>query len=159
MPTTPKPPALDPASLVARRGTTVYPGKLSEPIAGRNKTALGDALGLQNFGVNLVRLEPGAASALRHWHTRQDEFIYVLTGEITLVSEAGAQVLGPGMMAGFPAGVADGHHLVNRSGRDATYLEVGDRMPGDAVRYPDDDLVAHNTRAGYRFTHKDGSAY
>ncbi|MSO77928.1 MAG: cupin domain-containing protein [Alphaproteobacteria bacterium] len=154
-----EPPFTDPKSLPSRRGTTVYPGKLSEPVAGRNKTALGDALGLQNFGVNLVRLEPGAASALRHWHTRQDEFIYVLAGEITLVTDAGAQVLAPGTIAGFPAGVANGHHLVNRSARDATYLEVGDRMPGDAVRYPDDDLVGEGTRAGYRFTHKDGTPY
>ena len=156
---TPKLVIADPQALPTRRGTTVYPGKLSEPIAGRNKTALGDALGLQNFGVNLVRLEPGAASALRHWHTRQDEFVYVLTGEITLVSDAGAQILRPGMIAGFPAGVADGHHLVNRSSRDATYLEVGDRMPGGAVRYPDDDLVGETARAGYRFTRKDGTAY
>src|SRR4029077_18492761 len=107
----------------------------------RGKRPLGTMLGLTHFGVNLTRLEPGACSALRHWHSHEDEFIYVLEGEVTLVTDAGEQVLGEGMAAGFVAGVADGHHLTNRTDRPALYLEVGDRSPDDEVRYPDDDLV------------------
>lgn len=127
--------------------------------AGRSKRALGEALGLRNFGVNLVHLEPGAASALRHWHTRQDEFIYVLEGELTLVTDAGPQLLKAGMCAGFPAGKADGHHLINRSPQPAVYLEVGDRLPGDDVYYPDVDLMARSNRPAYEFLHKDGTPY
>lgn len=156
---TPIPPALDPAALPARTGST-YPTEAFRSAAqGRAKHALGDALGLQNFGVNLVRLEPGAMSALRHWHTRQDEFIYVLEGEVTLITESGEQCLHPGQCAGFPAGQPDGHHLVNRGGAVAVYLEVGDRLPGDRAHYPDADLEARAVRGGYGFFHKDGTAY
>lgn len=128
-------------------------------VAGRSKRALGDALGLENFGVNLVELAPGAVSALRHWHSRQDEFIYVLAGELTLVTEAGDQVIGPGLCAGFPAGQADGHQLLNRGSTVAVYLEVGDRLPGDRAHYPDEDLEARDSRETYAFHHKDGTAY
>jgi uncharacterized cupin superfamily protein len=127
--------------------------------AGRAKRGLGDALGLTTFGVNLTRLDPGAASALRHWHRRQDEFVYVLDGELTLITDEGEQVLGPGTCAGFPGGVPNGHQLVNRTDRAATYLEVGDRLPGDAADYPDVDLCVRTTAAGWKYFHKDGRSY
>jgi uncharacterized cupin superfamily protein len=153
----PKPPALDPQSVPPRRGT-IYPDPFKARVAGREKRALGNALGLQNFGVNLVKLEPGAHSALRHWHTQQDEFVWVIEGELVLVTDQGEQSLTPGMCAGFPKGKPDAHHLVNRSGRDAWYLEVGDRSPGDAAAYPDEGfgVVAVPT---YKFIKKDGSDY
>jgi uncharacterized cupin superfamily protein len=128
-------------------------------LAGREKRPLGEHFGLARFGVNLTRLAPGAISALRHAHARQDEFIYVLAGTPTLVTDAGETVLEPGMCAGFAAGSGDAHQLINRSGADVLYLEVGDRTPGDRVSYPDDDLTAELTGAGWRFTHKDGTAY
>lgn len=149
--------ALDPKTVEPRRGT-IYPDKFKPLVAGREKRALGNALGLVNFGVNLVKLEPGAQSALRHWHTQQDEFVWVLEGELTLVTDAGPEILKPGKCAGFPKGKADGHHLVNRSGKDAWYLEVGDRSPGDAAVYPDDDLAVA-AAPGYKVTRKDGSSY
>jgi uncharacterized cupin superfamily protein len=119
-------PAIDALTLEPRIGAP-YPAPYDVPCALREKRALGDAFGLNNFGVNLVRLPPGCASSQRHWHSRQDELIYVLEGEPTLVTDAGEQRLTPGMTAGFRAGVADGHVLVNRTPRDAVYLEVGDR--------------------------------
>jgi uncharacterized cupin superfamily protein len=152
-------PALDPANVPARTGSIYPTEELRSLTLGRSKQALGDALGLQTFGVNLVRLEPEAMSAVRHWHTRQDEFIYVLEGELTLVTENGEQALGAGMCAGFPAGKPDGHHLINRSDRVAVYLEVGDRLPGDAAHYPDEDLCAATARGSYVFSHKDGTPY
>jgi len=152
-------PALDPANVPVRTAS-IYPTEVQrQRLAGRAKQALGDALGLQNFGVNLVRLEPGAISALRHWHTRQDEFIYVLEGELTLVTEAGEQNLPAGACAGFPAGQADGHQLVNRSDHVVVYLEVGDRLPGDRSHYPDEDLEARAGRGSYEFLHRDGTPY
>ncbi len=152
-----KSPALDPAAVPARTGT-LYPDTFKPLVAGRSKQALGDALGLANFGVNLTRLAPGAHSAARHWHSKQDEFVWIVEGEATLLTDAGAQTLGPGMCAGFPAGKADGHCLVNRSNRDVVYLEVGDRSPGDVSRYPDDDM--HATAAmTYKITRKDGTPY
>jgi uncharacterized cupin superfamily protein len=123
-------PVLDPATVAPRTGSPYPTEALRAPLAGRAKRALGDALGLRNFGVNLVQLAPGAHSSERHWHERQDEFIYVLEGEITLVTESGARVIGPGSCAGFPAGNPDGHHLINRGNAMAAYLEVGDRLPG-----------------------------
>lgn len=152
-------PALDPAT-VPTRTTSMYPtDELRARMTGRSKQALGDALGLQTFGVNLVRLAPGAMSALRHWHSRQDEFVYVLAGELTLATEQGEQTLGPGQCAGFPAGRADGHHLVNRGSGEALYLEVGDRSPGDRVCYPGEDLEGRALRLAYEFAHKDGTPY
>ena len=139
--------------------TSNYPEEFKAFVAGRSKKRLGDAAGLQNFGVNLTKLAPGSCSALRHWHTRQDEFIYILSGEVTLVTDEGEQILTPGMAAGFPAGVADGHHLINRSNSEAVYLEIGDRTPNDEVIYPDDDLVAKDSLKGWAFTHKDGRLY
>jgi uncharacterized cupin superfamily protein len=128
-------------------------------MAGREKRPLGDLFGLKAFGVNLTRLRPGAQSALHHRHNRQDEFIYILDGEPTLVTDHGEAVLRPGLCAGF---AADGtaHHLVNRSDRDVVYLEVGDRAPGDEVDYPADDIQARMGEDGkWRFAHKDGSPY
>ncbi len=149
-------PAIDPASFPERKGVTLYPEPFRAMVAGRARRVLGDALGLTHFGVNLTRLDPGAYSSMRHWHSLEDEFIYVLEGELTLITDAGEQTLTPGTAAGFPAGKPDAHHLVNRGSSAATYLEVGDRRPGDAVSYPDGDLAMRWMRA---FTHKDGRPY
>ncbi len=151
-------PVIDPASVPVRTGSA-YPEVFAQGAAKREKRALGDAAGLTNFGVNLVRLPDGAMSSQRHWHSRQDEFVYVLEGEVVLVSDGGEQVLGPGMAAGFPAGSGDGHHLVNRSGRDALYLEVGDRSPGDEVDYPDIDMLRRRVGGENRFVRKDGTPW
>ncbi|WP_448573165.1 cupin domain-containing protein [Trichothermofontia sp.] len=149
---------IDPTTVPQQTGSS-YPAAFQSRVAGRTKQRLGDVAGLQHFGVNLVHLAPGSQSALRHWHSRQDEFIYILSGTVTLITDAGEQTLTAGMAAGFPAGEANGHHLLNRSDAVATYLEVGDRTPNDAVTYPDDDLVATLGPEGWQFTHKDGTAY
>ena len=152
--------AISALELPPRARRTVYPEAFASRVAGRDKRVLGDYFGLTNFGVNLTTLEPGAASALRHWHGRQDEFIYVLVGTPTLIMESGETVLSPGMCIGFKAGEPDGHHLVNRSATDVLYLEVGDRSAGDSVTYPDDDIQAVLTDAGkWQFRHKDGLPY
>lgn len=153
-----KPPAL-PAGQVPAVSGSGYPEPFKSRVAARRKQKLGDVFGLKNFGVNLTTIPPGCASALRHWHSHEDEFIYVLSGELTLITDAGEQVLRPGMCAGFPAGRDDGHCLVNRSTQDAVYLEVGDRTAGDTVTYPDDDLEARMHEGGWKFFRKDGSAY
>ena len=149
-------PALDPAGVKAVESTN-YPDRYKSRVKGRSKQRLGDALGLKNFGVNLTTVKAGAGSALRHWHSHEDEFIYMVSGELTLVTDAGEQVLTAGMCAGFPAGKSDGHCLLNRSGRDAVYLEIGDRRLEDDVTYPDDDLVARGTPQGRKLTRKDGT--
>lgn len=136
---------------------TNYPEPYASLVRGREKRRLGEAFGLQNFGVNLTRLKPGAISSVRHWHTRQDEFVYILEGQPTLVTDAGAQPLQPGHCAGFPAGEANGHHLRNDTQADAWYLEVGDRTAGDQAHYPDDDLAVTRPDGAYLFTRKDGS--
>jgi len=151
-------PAIDPATVPAVTGSR-YPEPFKSRVATRSKQRLGDALGLKNYGVNLTTIPPGAVSALRHWHSHEDEFIYIVSGELTLVTGDGEQRLTPGMCAGFPAGKADGHCLVNRTQRDAVYLEVGDRRPEDAVTYPDDDIAGQATPQGRRFMHKDGTSY
>lgn len=150
-------PALDPATVEVRLGSA-YPDEFKSAAEGREKRGLGDAAGLTHFGVNLVRLKPGAASALRHWHLHEDEFVYVLEGEIVLVTDAGEQVLTPGLAAGFPAGQQDGHHLVNKSSNDALYLEIGARHPSEEVHYPDVDLKGGRVDGAFAFTRKDGSA-
>ncbi|MEZ2239833.1 cupin domain-containing protein [Microcoleus sp.] len=144
---------------VAEITTSNYPQQFKPVVAGRVKKRLGNAAGLKNFGVNLVRLAPGSCSALRHWHSCQDELIYVLEGDVSLVTNAGDQVLKPGMAAGFPAGDVDGHHLVNRSNSDVVYLEIGDRTSGDSAHYPDDDLIAQASGNGWIFTRKNGEVY
>jgi uncharacterized cupin superfamily protein len=151
-------PAINPAVVEPITGSN-YPAQFKPGAAGRSKQRLGDALGLKNFGVNLTTIRPGAASALRHWHTKEDEFVYLLSGELVLVTDAGEQLLTAGMAAGFPAGKADGHCLINRSSRDAVYLEVGDRKDEDEARYPDIDLDRRNTPAGRTFCRKDGTPY
>jgi len=152
------PPAFDPAQLLEQSGSA-YPEPYKSRVAGRHRRRLGDAAGLKNFGVNLVRLDPRTESSMRHWHAKQDEFIYVLEGEVTLVTDAGRQKLRPGMAAGFPAGRADGHQLVNESDKAVVYLEVGDRSPDDSVVYSDVDMAARFIDAQWMFTHKDGSAF
>ena len=148
-------PALDPATVPEWTGSA-YPEPFRDLVGARRKRPLGNALGLTHYGVNFVHLDPGAWSALRHWHTRQDEFVYVVEGELVLVTDAGEQTLGAGMAAGFPAGTADGHHLINRSAAPAVYLEVGDRVPGDETHYPDVDLFVSSD---FVFHHKDGTPY
>ena len=144
---------------IPEQSTSGYPEPYRTRVAGRHRRRLGDAAGLKNFGVNLTRLDPGSESSMRHWHTKQDEFIYVLEGEVTLVTDAGRQKLRAGMAAGFPAGVADGHQLVNETKRPALYLEIGDRTPDDAATYPDVDMAAHVVDGKWRFTRKDGSPF
>ena len=125
----------------------------------RQKRPLGDLFGLKSFGVNLTRIAPGGASALRHAHTIQDEFVYILEGRPTLVTDAGRTVLKPGMCAGFKGGTGDAHHLMNETAEDVVYLEIGDRLPGDTATYPDDDIAAVAVAGGWRFAHKDGTPY
>jgi len=151
-------PAFDPKEL-PETSSTGYPEPYKSRVAGRHRRRLGDAAGLKNFGVNLTRLDPGAESSMRHWHERQDEFIYVLEGEVTLVTDAGRQKLAPGMAAGFPAGKADAHQLVNETTKPAVYLEIGDRTPGDAASYPDVDLAVKMVEGKWVFTRKDGSPF
>lgn len=151
-------PALDPATVPERTGSN-YPPALRGPEENRIKQALGDALGLTGFGVNLVRLPPDSWSSIRHWHAREDEFVYVLEGEIILVTEEGEQVLGPGAAAGFPAGKADGHHLINRGSATATYIEVGNRSPEEAVTYPDVDLRLQRSPGNRVYTNRKGEPY
>lgn len=137
---------------------TRYPAPFDQPCLERFRRCLGDAAGLTQFGVNLTRLPPGTWSSQRHWHTVEDEFIFVVEGEVVLVTDAGEEVLRPGDCAGFKAGVPDGHHLQNRSDRDALFLEVGSRQPeNDEAFYSDIDLHALRGRAGY--AHKNGELY
>jgi uncharacterized cupin superfamily protein len=137
-----------------------YPEPFYSRMLKREKRPLGDLFELQNFGVNLTRLAPGGESSLRHAHTKQDEFIYILEGRPILVTNAGEMQLEPGMCAGFRAGTGDAHHLVNRTGAEVVYLEVGDRSEGDGASYPDDDIKAEMLSAGkWRFTRKDGTPY
>jgi uncharacterized cupin superfamily protein len=144
----------------ARGKPSNYPEPFASRMAGREKRPLGELFGLRNFGVNLTRLAPGAMSALRHAHSAQDEFVYVLEGNPTLVTDEGETLLEPGMCAGFRAGTGDAHHLLNRTAQDVVYLEVGDRSAGDQGTYPDDDLQAVLGPDGrWRFTRKDGTPY
>ncbi len=136
-----------------------YPEPFASRMVGREKRALGDLFGLANFGVNLTRLAPGSESALRHAHTKQDEFIYILQGHPVLITDASTTQLAPGMCAGFKAGNGDGHQLINRTSEEVVYLEVGDRSIDDAGIYPDDDLQAQFADGKWQFTHKDGSPY
>ena len=150
---------VDPAAMPERRGSG-YPEPFRAACGERRKKAIGDAGGLTQYGVNLVTLPPGAWSAQRHWHSCEDELVWIVSGELTLITDAGERVLTAGMAATFPAGVADGHHLVNRSGADAVYLEIGSRIADDACHYPDIDLhLEPDGRGGHRFTRKDGKPY
>lgn len=150
---------IDLSAVPSRTGTN-YPAPFIGLVEGRSRKKVGEAAGLKNFGVNLTTLAPGAQSALRHWHSAQDEFIYVVQGELVLIADEGEQMLKTGDMAGFAAGVANGHHLVNRSGEQAVYLEVGDRATPDRAEYPDNDLVYTPRPDGSgRFEHKNGEPY
>jgi len=142
---------------VAARTTTIYPAPYDQAVRGRAKRALGDLFGLTQFGVNLTVIAPGGASAIRHWHESEDEFVYVVDGELTLVDDAGEHLMTAGMCAGFKAAVPNGHQLVNRSDRPASYLEIGTRAEGDRAHYPGEDLVAVKENGRFRLTRKDGS--
>ena len=136
-----------------------YPEPFASRMVGREKRTLGDLFGLTNFGVNLTSLAPGASSSLRHAHTKQDEFVYILQGCPTLHVDEGRIELSPGMCAGFKAGTGNGHCLINNTAETVIYLEVGDRTPGDEGSYPDDDLKALLVEGKWKFVHKDGTPY
>lgn len=138
---------------------TGYPEPFASLVAGREKRRLGEQFGLTNYGVNLCILNPGAFSSMRHSHSAQDEFVYILQGSPTLVTNAGATTLSPGMCAGFKAGSGDAHHLRNDSTEAVWYIEVGDRSEGDQVVYPDDDLALQTQSGHFVFTHKNGDPY
>lgn len=155
-----QPIAIEAANAPPRTKPSNYPEPFFSRMGRRLKRPLGDLFGLSNFGVNLTTLSPGGESALRHSHSRQDEFIYVLEGTPTLVTNAGETILRPGMCAGFKAGSGDAHHLINRTNSDVVYLEVGDRTAGDTGDYPDDDIQAVLDDSGkWVFSHKDGKLY
>jgi uncharacterized cupin superfamily protein len=149
-------PKIDIAAVPQRVGCG-YPAPFNAALEGRIRQRLGDACGLRDFGVNLMRLPPGRWSAQRHWHSHEDEFVYVLEGEVVLVEDGGETLLGVGDAAAFAKGSGNGHHLINRSDRTAVYLEVGSRHPDDLTTCSDIDMMSAN-RDG-RFTHKDGTPY
>ncbi len=153
-----KPPALDPATLAPQIGSD-YPQPFDKPCARRERRSLGDPLALSQFGVNLLTLPPGAWSSQRHWHSEEDEFVFVLDGEVALITDAGEQRLGPGMAAGFPAGRRDGHHLINRGDRPALVLEVGTRTKGEHAEYSDIDMRVEEKDGSSRYMHKNGEPY
>jgi uncharacterized cupin superfamily protein len=155
----PHPVVVSAAAVAPRVKPSVYPEPFASRMAGREKRVLGDLFGLSHFGVNLARLAPGSVSSLRHAHTRQDEFIYILEGSPTLHTNEGATRLKPGDCAGFKAGTGNAHCLSNDTEVPVVYLEVGDRTPRDEGHYPDDDLKAVMGECGWRFLHKDGTPY
>ena len=151
-------PKVDIAKAPVKSGT-FYPAEFQAECKGRHKQALGDAAGLTQFGVNITRIEPGQMSALRHWHEQEDEFIYILEGELVLAENDGEVVLKAGDAAGFKAGSGIAHRLINRSGRDAVYFEVGTRATTERVHYPDVDLVMERNQKGRRYLHRNGEPY
>ncbi|HEY4133783.1 MAG TPA: cupin domain-containing protein [Alphaproteobacteria bacterium] len=156
----PFPVAIAAADAPPRTKPSNYPEPFFSRMNKRVKAPLDDLFGLTNFGVNVTRILPGGESALRHTHSKQDEFVYILEGTPTLITDAGETLLAPGMCAGFKAGTGNGHHLVNRGAQDVVYLEVGDRSAGDAGSYPDDDIEAQFKGPGqWAFVHKDGTPY
>lgn len=159
MPAETQPVAIMAADAPLRTKPSNYPEPFASRMAGREKRPLGDLFGLSHFGVNLTRLAPGAVSALRHAHSKQDEFVYILQGSPTLHTDAGRTLLSPGMCAGFKAGTGNAHCLINETAEEVVYLEVGDRTPGDAGSYPDDDLKATLVEGKWAFLRKDGSPY
>jgi uncharacterized cupin superfamily protein len=138
---------------------TGYPAPFNKAVEGRSRKRLGNAIGLAQFGVNICTLKPGAASSQRHWQHTEDEFVYMLEGEVVLCEDGGETVLKPGDAAGWKAGVANGHCLINRSNRDAVILEVGTRAPAEKVTYPDIDMLYERDAAGRRYTRKSGEPY
>ena len=154
-----RPVAVEAGAVEPMRPAGGYPEPYRSRAAGRVRRVLGDLFGLTNFGVNLTRLPPGGISALRHTHSREDEFVFILEGEPTLVTDAGETPLRPGMCAGFKAGSGDGHHLLNRTMHDVVYLEIGTRSKHERAGYPDVDLVMIRDDTGARYTHKNGEPY
>lgn len=152
-------PVIDDPAALPGRVTTIYPAPLDQGFEGRIKRAMTEGLGLTQFGINLTTLEPGAKSSHRHWHAREDECIIVVAGTVTLVTDEGERELRAGAAAGFPARVANGHHLVNRSDAPATYFEIGTRSKDEDVTYSDEDLLAEKRDFSYRFLHKSGEPY
>jgi uncharacterized cupin superfamily protein len=138
---------------------TNYPPPFDRVVHGRERRRLGNAAGLDQFGVNLTTLRPGAASALRHWHEKEDEFVYIVEGELVLIEDGGETVLKAGDAAAFKANSGDGHHLVNRTTREALFLEIGTRSKHERVEYPDVDLLVVRDDRGMRYTHKNGDPY
>lgn len=159
MPSTKPTLAIDAAAVPPRTKPSAYPEPFASMMAGRTKRQLGEVFGLGNFGVNLTQLVPGACSALRHAHTKQDEFVYILQGHPTLYTNAGATPLAPGMCAGFKAGNGDAHRLVNETQDEVLYLEIGDRTAEDEASYPDDDIQARLQEGRWVFLHKSGEPY
>ena len=159
MPSPTQPVALLATVVPLRAKSSNYPEPFASQRAGRRKQPLGDLFGVTNFGVNLTRLLPGGVSSLRHAHTKQDEFVYVIQGHPTLHTDEGRTNLSPGMCAGFKAGTGNGHRLINETEEDVLYLELGDRTPGDEVSYPDDDLKAQMVDGKWKFVHKNGAPY
>ncbi len=153
------PVAITAAEAPARTKKSLYPEPFASRMSGREKRPLGDLFGLTNFGVNITSLSSSAVSALRHAHSKQDEFIYILQGNPILITDEGETPLSPGMCAGFKAGTGNGHQLVNGLQSDAVYLEIGDRTLDDSAIYPDDDLQALMVNGQWQFTHKDGRRY
>lgn len=151
--------AINASEAPLRAKPSVYPPMLAARVKGREKRPLGDLFGLTNFGVNLTRLPPEAASSLRHAHSKQDEFIYILQGTPTLHTNEGKRVLSPGMCAGFKAGAGNAHSLINETKEEVIYLEIGDRTNEDDVIYPEDDLCANFGNGAWVFTNKDGTPY
>src|SRR5262249_29187270 len=151
-------PKIDIANLKVE-SSTGYPAPFRDAVAGRERKRLGNAVGLDQFGVNLTRLKPGSQSSQRHWHAAEDEFVYVLEGEVVLCEDGGETLLQPGDAAGWRAGTANGHCLVNRSSQDAVYLEVGTRATREQANYPDIDMVAVKDEQGFRYLHKSGEPY
>ena len=152
------PKKIDQSAIAATIGT-LYPSPFDEPCLSRERKRLGDVAGLTQFGVNLLRLPAGAWSAQRHWHTSEDEFIYVLSGEVTLVTDDGPEILRAGDAAGFKAGEPNGHCLQNNSKSDALVLEIGSRVDGDVARYPDIDLIARSDGNPSIYTKRDGTPF
>jgi uncharacterized cupin superfamily protein len=159
MPSEKTPVAIVAADVAVRAKPSVYPEPFASRMAGRAKRQLGEVFRLSNVGVNLTTLAPGGSSALRHAHTKQDEFVYVISGTATLHTDTGFVQLTPGMCAGFKAGTGDAHRLINQTSEDVVYLEVGDRTPGDEASYPDDDIKAAMVGGMWVFTHKNGDSY
>ena len=147
------------ATDVAAQSGSNYPEPFGSRMGEGDWRSLGDVFGLTQFGVNLETLQPGAQSALRHWHTLSDEFVYILSGELTLHANAGEFAMRPGMCMGFKAGEKNAHHLVNHSDAPATFIVLGSRVAGDAAFYPDDDFAWFHTEAGKTQAHKDGTPY
>jgi uncharacterized cupin superfamily protein len=153
------PVAIHAAQAPARVRASSYPAPFAQQVAGREKRPLGDLFGLTNFGVNLTTLAPGGVSALRHAHTKQDEFIYIVKGEPTLHTDEGRTKLRPGMCAGFKAATGNGHRLINETETEVVYLEVGDRTAGDEGSYSDDDIQAALVDGKWKYLHKNGRPY